>query len=100
MVEYITKSDAVFCACKVLDKFGGCKMGVFCPDSGCIEVREEFNKLPAADVRPVVRGKWMNEEREGFNVFSAECDQCGKRTLAYFHYNFCPNCGADMREDV
>lgn len=58
----------------------------------------EVKAMPAADVKPVVRGKWMNEEQEGFNVFSAECDQCRKRTLAYFHYNFCPNCGADMRE--
>ena len=99
MDEYIKKSDAVFCACKVLDKFGGCTMGAFCPDSGCREVREEFDKLPAADVKPVVHGKWTNKEWEGFNGnFSAECDQCGKRTLAYFHCNFCPFCGADMRE--
>ena len=55
-------------------------------------------QIPIADVKPVVHGKWMNEEREGFNAFSAECDQCGKRTLSYFHYNYCPNCGADMRE--
>ena len=64
------------------------------------ELQEEILHFPAADVKPVRHGKWMNEEQEGFNVFSAECDQCGKRTLAYFHYNFCPFCGADMREDA
>lgn len=100
MVEYITKSDAVFCACKVLDKFGGCTMGAFCPDSGCIEVREEFDKLPAADVKPVVRGKWTKQPKD-FDMCGVEyfaCSQCGFE--CQLTYNFCPNCGADMRGDV
>jgi len=63
MAEYITKSDAVFAACKVLDAFGGCHMGPFCPDSGCREVREVFEDVPAADVVEVVRCRdcehWM-----------------------------------------
>ena len=57
MTEYISKSDAVFAACKVLDTFGGCHMGPFCPDSGCKEVRDIINNVPAADV--VERPRWI-----------------------------------------
>lgn len=95
MPEYITKSDAVFCACKVLDKFGGCTMGAFCPDSGCREVREEFDKLPAADVKPVVRGKW---ERRNWGFDYDCCSVCGYEHRYAGTFNYCPNCGADMRE--
>ena len=49
-----------------------------------------------ADVRPVVRGKWR--------LYSPltdtyECDKCGYQVIdESFRTNFCPNCGADMRE--
>ena len=52
--------------------------------------------IPAADVRPVVRGKWR--------LYSPltdtyECDKCGYQVIdESFRTNFCPNCGADMRE--
>ena len=53
--------------------------------------------LPTADVRPVVRGKWR--------LYSPltdtyECDKCGYQVIdESFRTNFCPNCGADMREE-
>lgn len=65
-------------------------------------VAAELAKLPAADVRPVVSGKW--EEETGF-IFSdlsqqVRCSKCG--LIAYFYdkmpMNFCPNCGAMMEE--
>ena len=52
--------------------------------------------IPAADVRPVARGKWR--------LYSPltdtyECDKCGYQVIdESFRTNFCPNCGADMRE--
>lgn len=68
-------------------------MGVFCPDSGCIEVREVFENAPAANVKPVVYGKWMEW---GFNI---RCSVCGDEP--YFERSnmpkYCPNCGAYMR---
>lgn len=58
--------------------------------------------LPLLDLTPRPRGEWIfvkaNEEQtDGF-----ECSVC-KRTyhtrVPYFsEFNFCPNCGADMRE--
>ncbi len=46
---------------------------------------------PAADVRPVVRGKWIKIK------YRSICRDCSFRGFA--SWNFCPNCGADMREE-
>lgn len=60
----------------------------------CPEICEqEINEIPAANVRPVVRGRWLNEtELEGHAC--GECSECHKIRVID---NFCPNCGADMR---
>ena len=52
--------------------------------------------IPAADVRPVVRGVWRR-----YSPFTDtyECSNCGEQVIdQQFRTNFCPNCGADMRE--
>lgn len=52
-----------------------------------------IKRAPAADVRPVVRGRWLHEtEIEGHAC--GECSACHKIRVID---NFCPNCGADMR---
>ncbi len=56
-------------------------------------------RVPAADVRPVVRGKWINQRAD-----SEMCSACGVRFYisALFAVggndepNYCPNCGARM----
>jgi len=57
-----------------------------------------IEKLPAADVRPVVHGHWIYEEPNGANKFKGAywCDQCHQPE--FYKRNYCPNCGADMRE--
>ena len=62
MDKYISKSDAVFAACRVLEKFGGCTMGPFCPDSGCKEVREIIDHAPTANVVERKKGKWIDTD--------------------------------------
>lgn len=60
-----------------------------------------INTFPAAEVRPVVRGEWVNPRHD-----SEMCSCCGTRFYisALFAVggndepNFCPNCGAEMRE--
>lgn len=57
----------------------------------------EISKIPAADVRPVVRGMWIPL----FSIrcdrpYCYECSSCGFATER--RTNFCHNCGADMRE--
>lgn len=54
---------------------------------------ENYEPAPASDVRPVVRGRWVNEtEIEGHAC--GECSVCHKIRVID---NFCPHCGADMR---
>ena len=67
-------------------------------------LKEAIQRIHAADVRPVVRGKWEYEEQEvgGANggagtIWGYRCPRCD--TLNVYKSNFCPNCGADMREE-
>ena len=65
---------------------------------------DEIEKLPNADVQPVKHGEWHGSGdgyADGRLVLDEwECSCCG----TYFDewdekptWNFCPNCGADMR---
>lgn len=63
---------------------------------------EALMGIPAADVRPVRRGKWSKElhPRTKYNQF--RCSVCGKFSGQdeegwIWKPNFCPSCGADMR---
>lgn len=59
-----------------------------------------LEKLPGADVAPVVHGDWIpcfddeNRWRQGF----AQCSNCGRERYACTirNVNYCPNCGAKM----
>lgn len=56
-----------------------------------------INRQPAADVRPVVRGRWLHKETtDNFHVVG-QCSVCKERKRID---NFCTNCGADMRGDA
>lgn len=58
-----------------------------------------FCSVPAADVWEVKRGKWVNYGDEYRP--DIKCCVCGQRKpilLGNFNFNFCPNCGADMKE--
>lgn len=63
-----------------------------------------IRETPAADVQPVKRGKWKRDDN-GYDTY-IECSRCGM-SLSICDYeasewrevmNFCPDCGADMRE--
>ena len=59
------------------------------------KVLRELSDAPAADVAPVVHGRW--NVVEGSRLDNAICSNCGKRFQAYYEaYRFCPNCGAKM----
>lgn len=61
----------------------------------CLANIEDFKP---ADVRPVVRGRWIVRMSEVFPADSTiECDQCHEEQSAFISDSFCPNCGADMR---
>ena len=48
---------------------------------------------PAADVAPVVRGRWVPCENGGYY-----CSKCDSRVAFLVHNHYCPNCGARMEE--
>lgn len=54
--------------------------------------------VPAADVRPVVRGKWSRVYDDFMKSNYDTCSCCGKEYFGAYGFNYCPNCGADMRE--
>ena len=62
------------------------------------ETAERIRKIPSIDIE-LKRGEW--KRRIVDNGFNADwvCSECGYRVKTDFvDYNFCPNCGADMRE--
>ena len=63
----------------------------------CMQAADAIEKLQT-DVRPVVRGKWEYDHWCKF-----KCSNCGawSKSEPYCgRENFCPNCGADMREPL
>ena len=54
--------------------------------------------IPAADVAPVIHGRWIEQEKYTFGTMY-DCSICGNRILDNGHsWNYCPNCGAKMDE--
>ena len=70
-----------------------------------VVLASEIERLPAADVRPVVKAEWHGEGdgyADGELVYDMwSCPVCGKCFFEWEEkpdWNFCPNCGADMGE--
>lgn len=65
---------------------------------GLFAAANEVEKTPAADVVPVVHGRWIEHEIPDEPLYGTdyECSVCGK--FQYNNWNYCPVCGADMRE--
>ena len=90
MAEYIEREA-------VMDALLHEQYGYLCEDA--------ISSIPAADVRPVVKAHWTDHrtiEHDG----EWYCTACGKEITIYMgadrkdRYNFCPNCGADMRGEL
>lgn len=107
MNDYISREDVVFQIERLLNVCGNDKM-----ELALNWAKALVNKIPAADVRPVVRGEWYDGNRyevaqkvkldcDGNVTDTAFCSVCGDWLTASDEYavrgRFCPNCGADMR---
>lgn len=72
---------------------GACDWGF-----GMKNIQEVIDEIPAADVEPVRRGRWVG--RSG--LFQGECSVCGYRTYdktadwARKYWTYRPNCGTKM----
>ena len=57
--------------------------------------------FPVADVRENVHGEWINaypDIEPNPMLMYGICSECGFKQSISDKLNFCPNCGADMRE--
>ena len=69
---------------------------VYCAIVGIVKLlKEEISKIPAADVAPVVHGRWKASS------VLLECQNCGEIYSRLGGnggkaWNYCPNCGARM----
>lgn len=58
------------------------------------------NEQPPVEAVPVVHGEWIYNRN-----YTWECSECGFRPFKGYipkepGFNFCPNCGSDMRKKV
>ena len=54
-------------------------------------VINDLDEIPAADVAPVVHGRWVPDKNGGIR-----CSACEKRPTLLVKTDFCPRCGAKM----
>ena len=103
MAEYIKREDAK----RTLFK----RLLTECFSKRLVDIfLDDIAKIPAENVRENVRGKWLNfygEEmhlnKKGETTGESYCSECKMFLMASDEYecygNFCPNCGADMRNE-
>ena len=58
-------------------------------------VISDIKGMKAADVAPVVHGRWVPTKAPFMNECE-DCSVCGYRTVWGHRYNYCPHCGAKM----
>lgn len=93
--EYIEREAAIGSllgwAEQLTETYGKNDEYVRCLESAAYNIEQ----IPAADVRSVVRGTWITRPYMMGNT--QYCSLCGENYG--MKHNFCPNCGADMREE-
>lgn len=102
MAEYIEREAAIAyireqseeCQ-KAFEELGG-ESGIYADAYN--DLAEDFYRIPAADVAPVVHGRWIPHDRVFGDDFLV-CSKCqfvseDRSTRRYYHY--CPNCWAKM----
>lgn len=89
MDEYIERETAVKAANEWVSE------ACMAPVMRVSRLFDKLQKVPAADVAPVVHGRWVTHYRSGTTVaegyVSTCCDMWNNRKSDY-----CPNCGAKM----
>lgn len=81
-MKYVSK-DALYDLCQ---PSGVCRLHV-----------SMIDQMPAADVQPVVHGRWEKKVvRRPFVRVVYGCTVCGR--IMESASDFCPNCGANMRD--
>lgn len=72
-------------------------------DGGCIVDTKMYNKvmteINSRLLRKIPReGHWIDIKNKNGTVIAARCSRCGNSPKHAIKSDFCPNCGADMKE--
>ena len=109
MTDYISREaflervDGIWdCADMVFEPNDKCCRSDDCASCKWRETKNAIRKiaayLPAADVRENKRGEWMYDDDMNTGIY-AICSCCKESIYQAFEFYYCPNCGADMREE-
>ncbi len=67
------------------------------------QIMYDIEHIPATDVAPVKRGKWIGKQLDNFRKYEVTCSNCGWVGIENYDsynepsdFNYCPNCGARM----
>lgn len=90
--DYIQRDDAV----KIAEKYGLANGSVLGRHTGLADcIASEISDLPAADVAPVVHGRWERMRKSATTWRCSACDvMVGAFLAGCSHYCYC--CGAKM----
>lgn len=102
MAEYIDREEAL--AFPFANGHYDSKNAISIFILGCESYREYLESIPAADVAPVVRGKWIESDLDKDCVTCSNCKRLKlngryaftKLAFEDWGLKFCPNCGARM----
>ena len=77
---------------KAFEELGG-ESGIYADAYN--DLAEDFYRIPAADVAPVVHGRWdIHIDPTTDMLAYCKCSNCGH--VAWDDSDYCPNCGARM----
>ena len=97
--EYIRREDFI----QHLEK---CKKGAAVTNlvwAAIMAIERDVRDMPAADVAPVVHGKWLRVDDDWNSLTTIQCPICSEEwcfetddDVSLLNYKYCPNCGAKM----
>lgn len=97
MAEYIAK-DATVGILEAMSRNADCE----CIKKRLEKAAKRVNTIPAADVAPVVYGRWefLGPNRLIKECMCGTCSVCKIRSEYIVNTALCPNCGAKMTEGI
>ena len=89
MTDYIERERGL----EIFDNWGAVfQTERFEADYAVKVLKQDFSHVPAADVRPVVHGEWVPDDKN----IAVHCSECGAAEWYINRGKFCSNCGAQM----